>query len=122
MDECDSEVPHFGNGVNISQAAALKPIWQFAIDTSASSASKVELLKDALNRSFGLPVLALPSVVVLVLVFPLRGEAGAGLRFHVVSPHVLGALAIGPDVFAFIRLECERGDLRCSMPSLQQTL
>ena len=32
MNEYDSEVAHPGNGINISQTPALRPIWQFAID------------------------------------------------------------------------------------------
>jgi hypothetical protein len=34
MNECDSEVAHPGNGINTSKTTALRPIWQFAIDTS----------------------------------------------------------------------------------------
>jgi hypothetical protein len=34
MNEYDSEVAHSGNGINISQTTALRPIWQFAIDRS----------------------------------------------------------------------------------------
>jgi hypothetical protein len=30
----------------------------------------------------------------------LGGKANAGLGLHVVPPHVLGTLAVGPDVFA----------------------
>ena len=32
MNEYDSEVAHSGNGINTSKTAALRPIWQFAID------------------------------------------------------------------------------------------
>jgi len=35
MNEYDSEVAHSGNGINTSKTAALRPIWQFAIDTCA---------------------------------------------------------------------------------------
>ena len=42
----------------------------------------------------------LPAALVDVLVLPLGRIAGAGLGFHVVPPHVLGTLAIGPDVLA----------------------
>jgi len=33
MNEYDSEVAHSGNGINTSKTTALRPIWQFAIDT-----------------------------------------------------------------------------------------
>jgi hypothetical protein len=33
MNEYDSQVAHAGNGINSSKTTALKPIWQFAIDT-----------------------------------------------------------------------------------------
>src|SRR4029453_15856603 len=33
MNEYDSEVAHPGNGINTSQNTALRPIWQFAIDS-----------------------------------------------------------------------------------------
>jgi hypothetical protein len=36
MNEYDSEVAHSGNGINTSKTAALRPIWQFAIDRSLS--------------------------------------------------------------------------------------
>jgi len=36
MNEYDSEVAHPGNGIN-AQTTALRPIWQFAIDTSGLS-------------------------------------------------------------------------------------
>ena len=39
-----------------------------------------------------------PSTLVLVLVLPLLGEADTGLGLDVVPPHVLRALAVGPDV------------------------
>src|ERR1019366_4397518 len=45
-------------------------------------------------------VLALPAALVLFLVFPSRGKPGAGLGLDIVPPHVLGALAVRPDVLA----------------------
>ena len=42
----------------------------------------------------------LPAALVLLLVFPRGGIAGARLGLDVVPPHVLGALAVGPDVLA----------------------
>src|SRR3970282_2607726 len=48
-----------------------------------------------------LPVLvALPAALVALLVLPERRVAGARLGLDVVPPHVLGALAVGPDVLA----------------------
>jgi hypothetical protein len=35
MNEYDSEIAHPGNGINTSKTTALRPIWHFAIDTSA---------------------------------------------------------------------------------------
>jgi len=40
MNEYDSEVAHPGNGINISQTTALRPIWEFAIDTFEGSRSR----------------------------------------------------------------------------------
>jgi hypothetical protein len=48
-----------------------------------------------LVRLFGLP-----TTLIDLLIFPLPGVARARLRLHVVPPHVLGALAVGPDVLA----------------------
>jgi hypothetical protein len=41
MNEYDSEVAHPGNGINTSQTTALRPIGQFAIDTSHQLAAAV---------------------------------------------------------------------------------
>jgi hypothetical protein len=38
--------------------------------------------------------------MIFFLVFPLGWETHTGFCFHIVPPHVLRALAIGPDVFA----------------------
>ena len=48
----------------------------------------------------GLAVLQLPAAAVVLLVFPLGRIAGAGPGLDIVPPHVLGALAVGPQVLA----------------------
>jgi len=58
MNEYDSEVAHSGNGINTSQTAALRPIWQFAIDTSPPRVGSIGLrllenLQDALLDKLG---------------------------------------------------------------------
>ena len=40
MNEYDDEIAHSGDGINTSQTAALRPIWQFAIDRSAWPAER----------------------------------------------------------------------------------
>jgi hypothetical protein len=54
MNEYDSEVAHPGNGINTSQTTALKPIWQFAIDTLLSTIYRaIPWLGRRLNQSSG---------------------------------------------------------------------
>ena len=40
----------------------------------------------------------LPTTLVLILVFPLRGEPGARLGFNVIPPHIVGAFTVRPNV------------------------
>src|SRR5215469_4380992 len=42
----------------------------------------------------------LPTAVVLFLILPMRWVAAARLGFHIVPPHVFGALAVGPKILA----------------------
>jgi hypothetical protein len=50
MNEYDSEVAHSGNGINTSKTAALRPIWQFAIEVPSSNlGSPTKFLKDLLT-------------------------------------------------------------------------
>jgi len=67
-----------------------------------------------------------PAAAVLLLVFPQRRIAGARLGLDVVPPHVLRALAVGPDVLtrdaarvapdAFVEME-DHGELRADVQS-----
>jgi hypothetical protein len=41
-----------------------------------------------------------PSTFIVELIFPECGKSCAGLGFHIVPPHVLGAGTIRPNVFA----------------------
>jgi hypothetical protein len=41
-----------------------------------------------------------PTAFVLFLVFPLGRVTGSRFGFHIVPPHVLGTLAVGPEVLA----------------------
>ena len=47
--------------------------------------------------------LFLPAAAPLLLVFPALGVACTGLGFHVIEPHVFGALMRGPDILAGYR-------------------
>ena len=51
------------------------------------------MLSDAVAISF-------EATFVLLLIFPFRREAGAGLGFDVVPPHVFRTFAVGPHVLA----------------------
>ena len=45
-------------------------------------------------------VFQFPSAFVNVLVLPLAWIADSGLAFHIIKPHVFGALSVGPYIFA----------------------
>ena len=47
-----------------------------------------------------IPIFQFPSTVVMLLVLPLRGIAGAGPGLDVVPPHIFCPLAVGPQVLA----------------------
>jgi hypothetical protein len=52
MNEYDSEVAHSGNGINISQTTALRPIWQFAIDYYVPETGTAGVKLDGSTREF----------------------------------------------------------------------
>src|SRR5450759_892766 len=103
---------NFGSGPQVSRRRSsifstiptCRPWTIIIIIVHGRHVGMVENIDDRLRLTCGpepkFIVRALPAALVLFLVFPSRGEPGAGLGLDIVPPHVLGALAVRPDVLA----------------------
>jgi hypothetical protein len=57
-------------------------------------------VQSAACLQFQLSVFKMPAAAVDILVLPFFRVSDPGLALHVVEPHVLGSLAIGPNILA----------------------